>query len=47
MDNLGYLFIAYSLIFLVIFLYVFGLSRKQKKILREIESINEIIKEHH
>lgn len=46
MDYLGYLFMAYTIIFLVIFLYVFRLSRKQQQILREIESLNEALKEH-
>ncbi|MFQ5722087.1 MAG: CcmD family protein [Candidatus Aminicenantales bacterium] len=46
MNNLGYLFIAYVLIFLVIFLYVFNLSRKQKQLFREIESMKEAIKDH-
>lgn len=45
MENLGYLFVAYFLIWAVLFGYVFSFSRRQRGILREIESLKSLIHE--
>ena len=37
MDNLSYLFAAYSAIWLVIFVYVFSLHRREKELWRQVE----------
>ena len=39
MENLGYLFAAYTVIWAVVFGYVFYLYRKQRKLQREIDSL--------
>jgi CcmD family protein len=38
---MGYLFVAYSIIWAVVFGYVFYLYLRQRKLLREIESLKE------
>ncbi|MFH0942181.1 MAG: CcmD family protein [Chloroflexota bacterium] len=45
MDNLGYLFAVYTIVWAVIFGYVLVLIRGQKKLRREIEQLKEAIKE--
>jgi len=43
MDNLSFLFAAYTIIWAVIFGYVFYLYRKQRKLQREIDLLKETI----
>jgi CcmD family protein len=39
MENLGYLFVAYSIIFVVIFLYVVFLWRRQARLEAELRAL--------
>ena len=41
MDNLGYLVAAYTIIWIAISGYVFTLSRRQRQLQREIDSLKE------
>ena len=41
MENLGYLFAVYVIIWTAVFGYVFFLYHKQKKLKREIESLKD------
>jgi CcmD family protein len=41
--NLEYVFIAYTLIFSAIFAYVYTLTRRQRQLEREIESLRRVI----
>ncbi len=41
MDNLGYLFAAYSAIWVVLFLYVLSLWRKQNRIDAELQMLKD------
>ena len=41
MENLGYLFAAYTVIWAVVFGYVFFMQRKQRKLQRQIDLIRE------
>ncbi len=43
--NLGYLFAAYSILWLIIFSYVFILGRKQSELKREIDELRRIAEE--
>ena len=43
MENLSYLFAAYTAIWLVIFGYLFSLSRRQRSLEREIESLRKAL----
>jgi len=45
MENVGYLFAAYTIIWLVVFGYVLSLSSRQNKMKRELESLKEALKE--
>jgi CcmD family protein len=45
MENLGYLFVAYSIIFAVIFLYVFFLWRRQARLEAELRVIEDRLKD--
>jgi len=45
MENLGYLFAAFALIWVVVFGYVLVLQRRQRRLQREIDSLRESIKE--
>ena len=44
MENAGYLFAAFTIIWAVVFGYVLSLFRKQKRIRQDIESLKETIK---
>jgi len=44
MEDFGYLFAAYSIIWLVVFAYVLILVRREKAIRREIASLKETLK---
>ena len=41
MENLGYLFAAFAIVWAVIFGYVLSLSRRQRQLRREIDSLKE------
>ena len=43
-SNLGYLFAAYSIIWLVVFGYVFTLIRREKTLRKEIAALKESMK---
>jgi CcmD family protein len=45
MDNLGYLFAVYSVIWVVLFLYVLFLINGQKKLRKEIDSLKRELEE--
>ena len=45
MDNLGYLFAVYGIVWLVLFIYVLVLIRGQNRLRQEIIRLNSIIKE--
>ncbi|MEW6616470.1 MAG: CcmD family protein [Thermodesulfobacteriota bacterium] len=40
-----YLFAAFSITWLIIFLYIFSISRRQKTLEREIEKISKVLGE--
>ena len=40
MDNMGYLFAAYTLIWAVVFGYVFFMQRKQRGLHRQLDSLS-------
>lgn len=44
MENMGYLFAAYTVIWLVVFGYVLSISSRQNKLKREINSLKETLK---
>jgi len=41
MENLGYLFAAYSVIWAVVFSYILFMQRKQKSLQRQIDRLQE------
>lgn len=43
MDNLDYLFMAFAIVWVAIFCYIFVLSRRQKRVQRGIDSIRKSI----
>jgi CcmD family protein len=45
MENLGYLFVAYSIIFAAIFLYVLFLWRRQARLEAELRAIENRLKD--
>ena len=45
MDNMTYLFAAYSVIWLGVLVYVFFLLRKENQLRRDIESLKEALKD--
>ncbi|MEW6141753.1 MAG: CcmD family protein [Chloroflexota bacterium] len=45
MENIGYLFAAYTIIWLVVFGYVLSLSSRQNKLRRELDSLKATLKE--
>jgi CcmD family protein len=45
MENLGYLFAAYTIIWAVVFGYVLFMQRKQKKLQQQIDSLRESVDE--
>lgn len=45
MENLGYLFAVYSIVWAVIFGYVLFLIREQQKLRREIQRLGETLQE--
>ncbi len=45
MENLGYLFAAFTIVWAVTFGYVFSLLRKQRQLWHELDSLKEMLKE--
>ena len=45
MENAGYLFAAYTVIWAVAFGYVFYLFSRQRRLRQEIDSLREVLKE--
>lgn len=45
MENLGYLFAAFTIVWLALFGYIFSLSRRQVKLRRDIDLLKEVLKE--
>ncbi len=44
MDNFSYLFAAYTVIWAILFIYVFVLAKRQSSLKREIENLKNSIK---
>ena len=44
MENFAYLFAAFAIIWIVLFAYIFIISRRQKQIRREIERLKAALK---
>ncbi|MCL5256192.1 MAG: CcmD family protein [Chloroflexi bacterium] len=45
MEALTYLFAAYSIIFLIIFVYAYSIGSRQKALWRELQSLKDTIEE--
>ncbi len=45
MENAGYLFAAFTIIWAVVFGYVLSLFNRQRRLQREIDSLKEVLKE--
>ncbi len=45
MENAGYLFTAYAIVWAVVFGYVLSLLNRQRRLRREIDSLKEVLKE--
>jgi CcmD family protein len=45
MENLGYLFAAFTIVWVVLFGYVLSLLRRQRQLWRELDSLKETLKE--
>jgi CcmD family protein len=45
MENALYLFSAYSIAWVIIFLYCYGISRRQKSLENQIAEMKEILRE--
>ncbi|MFQ5811922.1 MAG: CcmD family protein [Anaerolineae bacterium] len=43
MENLGYLFAAYAVFWVLTFAFVFSIARRQKGLQREIESLKQAL----
>ena len=43
MENMGYLFVTYTVIWAVLFGYVLSLYRRQRRLGREIDSLKEAV----
>ena len=44
MENAGYVFAAYLIVWIVVFVFILFLSSRQKRLKSEIESLEETIK---
>lgn len=44
MDNVWYLFSAYSITWIIIFIYSYGISRRQKSLENEIAGMKEALR---
>ena len=47
MENLGFLFAAYSAVWILLFAYVFVLSRRNRSLEREIEELRALLQRRH
>lgn len=43
MKNLGYLFAAYAVIWLVLFIYILSIASRQKKLGVELETLRKLV----
>jgi len=43
MENINYFFAAYIIVWVVLFLYLFSISKREKKIERELTELNRLI----
>jgi len=43
MQNINYFFAAYVIVWIVIFLYLFRISRRERKIQRELTELNRLV----
>jgi CcmD family protein len=43
MDNIDYFFAAYIFVWIVLFLYLFSVSRRERKIRSEIEELSQLV----
>jgi CcmD family protein len=43
MENINYFFAAYIIVWIVLFLYIFSISRREKKIERELTELNQLV----
>ncbi len=44
MANLSYLFAAYTAVWVLLFLYILGLSRRNRSLEKEIEELRELLR---
>ncbi len=42
LENLGYLFAGYAVVWLLLFGYMFSIAKRQKELEREIEQLNDL-----
>ena len=45
MENAGYIFAAYTIVWAAVFGYVLSLFNRQRRLRREIDSLKEVLKE--
>ncbi len=45
MDNLGYLFAAYSTVWIFLFIYLVTLARRNRALEREVEELRELVRQ--
>jgi len=45
MENAGYIFAAYSIVWVVVFGYILSLFNRQRRLQRELNSLKEVTKE--
>lgn len=45
MENAGYFFAAFAIVWAVLFAYIFLLAGRQRKLKRKIESLKEMLKD--
>ena len=43
MENIDYFFAAYIIVWIVLFLYLFSMSRREKRIARELAELNRLV----
>ena len=43
MNNLGFLFAAYTVVWVLLFLYILALSRRHRALEREIDELRELL----
>ncbi len=43
MDNIGYLFSVFSIVWIVVFVYVLFLNNRQKRLQKEIKALKQLL----